>query len=476
MRITLHKLMLVLALAIGQAPGVWAAASVAAPGSITIQPAGITYYAQGGDTLMSIAQRLTTKTGNWVALGNINRISKDSNIPIGTGIVIPTELLADEPTDATVIARNGSITATAADGRVMTIDIGSKVAEGMRITTGSNSFLTLSLADESRISIPSNSNVLLAKLRKSLYTASPRTEVKLLRGRVVSRVSPLDSNKGRFEVRTPASVAGVRGTHFRVGMNGDKVATEVLDGHVAVGSLQKPEARMLDSVKGNIIAGNSIGQPVDLLPAPQLAGTPYRQNGNAQFALAPIKGARAYHVQLAQDSETLHMLAEAKSNSQDVVLENIQEGNYFAQISAIDELGLEGMPRTLAVTIKNRMPPQKEGALQDAPSVANNYSKELELRWNGSATQKYNIQVARDVEFTWLLFNSTVTGNEIKLPRPSFGTYFARVQSVNADGSSNPFSSAQTLIVTDQWIINDGHPVRSKEAAARDGGRATDRQ
>jgi hypothetical protein len=475
MRITLQKLMLVLALAIGQAPIVWAAASVAAPGSITVQPSGITYYAQAGDTLMSIAQRLTTKTGNWVALGTINRINKDSNIPIGTGIVIPTELLADEPTDATVIARNGSITATTPDGRSITIDIGSKVVEGMRITTAANSFLTLSLADESRISVPSNSNVLLAKLRKSLYTGSPRTEVKLLRGRVVSRVSPLDTNKGRFEVRTPASVAGVRGTHFRVGLNGDKVATEVLSGHVAVGTLQAPEARRLDSEKGNIIASQSVGRAVDLLPAPQLASMPYRQNGNAQFTITPVKGARAYHVQLAQDAETLHMLAESKDNSPEVVLENIAEGNYFAQISAIDELGLEGMPRTLAVTIKNRLAPLKEAAIQPAPSVANNYSKELELRWSGSATQKYNIQVARDLEFSWLLFNSSVTGNEAKLPRPPFGTYFTRVQSVNADGSTNPFSSAQTLIVTDQWIINDGHPLRGKEAS-RDSGRTAERQ
>ncbi|MNR79204.1 FecR protein [compost metagenome] len=475
MRITLQKLMLVLALAIGQAPIVWAAASGPAPGSITIQPSGITYYAQAGDTLMSIAQRLTTKTGNWVALGTINRVSKDSNIPIGTGIIIPTELLADEPTEATVIARNGNITATAADGRVMTIDIGSRVAEGMRITTGSNSFLTLSLADQSRISVPSNSNVLIAKLRKSLYTASPRTEVKLLRGRVVSRVSPLDTNKGRFEVRTPASVAGVRGTHFRVGFDGNKVATEVLDGHVAVGSQAKPDTRMLDSVKGNIITASAIGQPVDLLPAPQLASMPYRQNGNAQFAVAPVKGARAYHIQLAQDSETLHLLAEAKSTTQEVVIDNIQEGNYFAQISAIDALGLEGMPRTLAVTIKNRTEPLKEAPLQPAPSVSNSYSKELELRWVGSASQKYNIQVARDLEFTWLMYNSNVTGNEIKLPRPGFGTYFTRVQSVNADGSTNPFSSAQPLIVTDQWIINDGHPLRSKEAA-RESSRTADRQ
>lgn len=475
MRITLHTLMLVMALTIGNIPIAWSATAIQAPGSIDVHPSGITYYAQAGDTLISIAQRLTTKAGNWVTLGSINHINKDSNIPIGTAIAIPADLLAEEPTEASVIARNGNITATTADGSVTVIDIGSKIVEGIRINTGINSFLTIALADESRISVPSNSSVLLTKLRKSRYTGSPRTEVKLLRGKVVSRISPLDANKGRFEVRTPSSVAGVRGTYFRVGLDGKNVATEVLRGRVVVGSPRTPETRMLDLAKGNIIASNSIGRAVDLLPAPQLAGMPYRQDGAAQFSIEPINGARAYHVQLSQDAEALHLLAEAKSKMRDVTIDNIPEGNYFAHISAIDSLGLEGMPSTIAVTIKNRIDPIKELPIQAAPSVSNNYSKELELRWQGSATQKYNVQVARDVEFSWLLFTSSVIGNEIKLPRPSFGTYFARVQSVNADGSTNPFSSAQTLIVTDQWIINDGHPLRAKESS-RDTSRSADRR
>lgn len=464
MRIPLQKLMLVAALTIGSLLFVSLPVAAQTPGSIKVNVSSIIYYAQSGDTLMSIAQRLTTKSGNWVAIGQANKINKDSNIPIGTPIIIPAELLADEPSEATVIARNGTITATAADGSSTILNIGSRVTEGMRITTEANSFLTLSLVDESRVSLPSNSSVLVTKLRKSLYTASPRTEVKLMRGRVVSRVSPLDVNRGRFEVHTPLSVAGVRGTHFRVSINNQKVTTEVLEGRVAVGSPQAPETRMLPLAKGNLITRDVIGPAIDLLPPPQLIGTPYRQDEAAKFNIEPVPDARAYHVQIAQDGELLNLLAEANSNTNEVVINNIQEGNYFVRIAAIDKFGLEGMPRTMAANIRNRES-VKALPTQAAPSVADGNFKELVLRWPGSANQKYNVQVARDLEFSWLLFSTSVTGNEIKLPRPSFGTYFARVQSVNADGSSNPFSFAQTLIVTDQWIINDGHPLHPKEVS-----------
>ena len=464
MRIPLQKLMLLAALTIGMVLFLSSPVAAQTPGSIKVNIASITYYAQSGDTLISIAQRLTTKSGNWIAIGLANKVNKDSSIPIGTAFIIPAELLADEPSEATVIARNGSINATAADGSSIPLNIGSRVTEGMRITTEANSFFTISLADESRISVPSNSSVLITKLRKSLYTASPRTEVKLMRGRVVSRVSPLDVNRGRFEVHTPLSVAGVRGTYFRVNINNQKVTTEVLDGRVAVGSIQAPETRMLTIATGNIITRDEIGEPIDLLPRPQLVGTPYRQDDAAKFNIEPNADARAYHVQIAQDSELLNLLAEANSNSPEVVINNIQEGNYFVRIAAIDKSGLEGMPSIMAANLRNRES-VKAPPTQAAPSVADGNFKELVLRWPGLASQKYNVQVARNVEFSWLLFSSSVTGNEIKLPRPSFGTYFARVQSVNADGSGNPFSFAQTLLVTDQWIINDGHPLRPKEVS-----------
>jgi hypothetical protein len=463
MRTTLYKLILTLALAIGT-PIAFCASPAASPGSIIINTAGIVYYAQSGDTLMSIAQRLTTKLANWPELGKVNRINKDISIPIGTGIVIPTEMLKDEPSEAIVIARTGSITATAADGRPASADIGAKVLEGTRFVTSANSFLTLQLADASRVSLPSNTSIELAKLRRSMYTKAPRTELKLLHGKVLSRVSPLDINKGRFEVHTPLSVAGVRGTYFRVGYNGKKAANEVLEGHVLVGSQQAPGTRMLNTAKGNIIDAKTVGPAIDLLPPPQLASEPYRQSGAAQFTLTQIDGARAFHVQIAQDAEMLNIIAESTSGTNNVSIDNIQEGNYFVRLSAIDKLGLEGLPSTYATTIRDRIDVH-DPSLQPAPSVIQSNDKEMVLRWFGTAERNYNIQVARDLDFSWLLYTTTVTGTEARFARPTFGTYYARVQPINADGSTGPFSYAQTLIVTDQWIINDGRPVRSKDSS-----------
>jgi hypothetical protein len=54
------------------------------------------------------------------------------------------------------------------------------------------------------------------------------------------------------------------------------------------------------------------------------------------------------------------------------------------------------------------------------------------------------------------------------LPRPPFGTYYARVQIINPDGSSGAVSAVQAFIVTDHWVINDGGPGKSQREATGD--------
>ncbi|MCX7218744.1 MAG: FecR domain-containing protein, partial [Burkholderiales bacterium] len=198
------------------------------PGSISHTPPDMTYFALDGDTLSSIAKRYTDKTSNAALLGKRNKIANDRTIPIGSAIVIPLELLPEEPSAAKVVALAGQVTTKNKNGLETALSLGDMLYENGLITTGKNGFLSLALPDESRISIPSNSQVLLAKLRMLKYTKSPRTEVRLQQGRVESKVSTLVSNKGRFEVTSPLAIAGVRGTHFRVGINDNGIASEVL--------------------------------------------------------------------------------------------------------------------------------------------------------------------------------------------------------------------------------------------------------
>jgi hypothetical protein len=436
------------------------------PPSITVSTASITYITRAGDTLSSIAQQLTTKVENWVALGQVNHIATDTNIPIGTAIVIPATLLPDEPSEARVVAISGNIVAKTSDGVPTAISLGAKITEGMQIDTGNNSFLTLSLPDASRISVPSNSRIKLSKLRMARYTKSPRTEINLLRGHVESQVSPLEQNKGRFEVHTPLGVAGVRGTNFRVGITDNGTANEVLSGNVEVGHPGKPSPLTLHAGQGNIIDAKSVGKAVNLLPAPQLAENPtLTEATSAQISLTPVAGARAYHVQIASDAEGQNIFSETQSSGNKFAIQGVRAGNYFARVSSIDQYGLEGPARIQPISLKlqsNAIIAQKNP--QNPPYVSESDAKHITLRWVAEPGKNFNVQVARDASFTWLLFSTTTNLPEATLTRLPFGTYYTRVQSINADGSSNPFSNHQAFIVTDRWVMNDGNPVTSKDS------------
>lgn len=467
MRITLYRLTLILSLALASGSPVCLAEPTASavPGSITIAPASITYFARQGDTLSSIAKEFTTRQDNWPVLAKLNNVGKDKTIPVGAGILIPAELLADEPSEATVLAQSGNITVKKPDGAAGLVRVGDKLVEGMQIHTGNNGFLTLSLPDASRITLPSNSRVKLAKLRTTRYTKSPRTELLLLDGRVESRVSPLESNHGSFEVRSTQSVAGVRGTHFRVGVTENGVANEVLSGKVAVGNLKHPEALTLVATQGNIINGESVGPAVELLPAPQLAGRGVQANyPSAQFSLAPVNGARAYRVQITTDQDAQNVVAENYSADNRLDIKGVANGKYYVRVSAIDRSGLEGLTETHPFTLKagNESSSKSSGAT-GAPFVDQSSDKEITLKWPPQSGHKYLLQVAHDPEFTWLVFKAKTTSAQTQLPRPAFGTYYARVKSINADGSDNAFSPVQAFVVTDQWVINGGNPVGARQ-------------
>lgn len=426
--------------------------------SIVVGPSGITYQTKSGDTLISIAQQWTTKSDNWAILAKVNHISQDSSIPIGTPIVIPADLLTDEPSQAKVVALSGDVSATGADGQKIEMKVGATLAEGAQIETGVNGFLTMSLPDASRISLPSNSRVKFNRLRMARFTKSPRTELMLVHGHVESRVSPLETNKGSYEVRTPTSVAGVRGTQFRVGTDGDTTTNEVVDGKVAVGNGKSGEV-MLGAGKGNVVTSKGVGQPVDLLPAPTLAGL--GKDGAPQVKLNPVAGAASYHVQVSNDPDGQDVLTEARSNEPRVKLPALREGAYYVRMSAIDKHGLEGYARIQQVSFSA----QAAVAGGASPYVDGSDGKQVTLRWQPTAKESH-LQVAHDAQFTWLIYNSNTDRGEVHMPRPEFGTYYARVQGVNADGSTTPFSPPQSFIVTDHWVINDGGPANAKRAAA----------
>ncbi|MFC5476466.1 FecR domain-containing protein [Paraherbaspirillum soli] len=445
MRSTLTKISLLLLLIEGALPAS-AAAPAINPGSLQVSPATITYPAHLGDTLSTIAEQLTSNRNNWVQLAKLNHIQNDRTIPVGTAILIPVSLLPDEPASAQIIALSGSVDAVDADGRALTVALGAALAEGAVIQTGSNSFLSLALPDASHIAVPSNSQVKLSKLRTARYTHSPRTEITLMNGRVESKVSPLEKNKGRFEVRSPLAVAGVRGTDFRVDLVGDRVMTEVLSGGVAVAKIKQPAALTLHPGQGNVTDAKGVGKAVALLAAPRFTGHPELQERPIlRFSVEPVAGARRYRAQIATDMDARNILSEIDSDSTDIKVSGLDDGAYFVRVTALDQLGLQGIPHIAAFKLKAR--PEPPFSIE--PKTKSR-SEHVLFGWTEAANaQSYHLQVATDADF------SNVVIDQAELAAPQFtadqlapGNYFWRVATIikqQAGPNQGPYSDPQAF-------------------------------
>lgn len=437
------------------------------PGSIEVVAPDLVYYASEHDTLITIAKKFTDKVTHWEAIGKLNQIGNDRTIPIGSKIVIPVALLSEEPMQAIVVALAGSNTEAPLKGQERSLALGDKLNEGSVISTGKNGFLTLELADATRISIPSNSQVALAKLKMTKFTKSPRTEVKLLQGRVESKVSSLQGNKGRFEVSSKLAMAGVRGTHFRVGVNENGIANEVLEGGVAVGQIQKPAALTLSSGQGNIVSPTGVGKAVMLLAAPQLADAyQVQQRPTLQFTALPVTDAVAYRAQISKDALAQDVLAESMANQLDFKFNHIDDGGYFIRVTAIDANGLEGLPGIYPFTLKAR--PEPPFPLQPKHKVS---AEHVLFKWTQtSAAKSYRLQIASDIQFNNIVLDqgqttplSTAQYSTSELKK---GGYFWRVATITeTQGASDqgPYSVPQYFAVVETLAMPEFKDVGAQQ-------------
>ncbi len=91
--------------------------------------------------------------------------------------------------------------------------------EGVFIRThaGSNALIELTGSfGISQIEIKENSQLRLAQLAENRDTASQNTLIDLAIGKLLIKAKELSSKKSSFEVKTPTSIVGVRGTNFTV--------------------------------------------------------------------------------------------------------------------------------------------------------------------------------------------------------------------------------------------------------------------
>lgn len=407
-----------------------------------------------GDNLLGIASKHLIERRDWQSLQKLNAIKNPNAILVGSRIKIPVAAMRMEPASVKVISVQGS-----ADASGTPIKVGEIFNEGTKLATGADGFVTLQLADGSVLTVQSKSSVRLENTRQFVNSGGVTDSViRLDAGRVETTAAKQRNTGARYEIRTPTSNMGVRGTVFRVATEGGDItssaraSSEVLEGRVSVaavpsgGGAVKSADVALNQGFGTVAEANKAPlPPIELLAAPATAGLAKRVNdSDIKFEFSADAKAKKYRGQLARDKAFKNPVADVLVDIQDRVatirFAPVAVGNYFLRVRAIDNLGLEGNNGEHAFTVMRQLA---------APATKAAFA-ENQFVWTavpGAAV--YRLQVSTDEKF------ATAFIDERALPTASFtpnkilgyGTYFWRVAAIDEGGAVGLFSAPQNLIV-----------------------------
>ena len=353
-----------------------------------------------------------------------------------------------EAATANVIALSGPVESSAGK-----LTPGTEIGEGTNIKTGDNGFVTLRLADGSTMVVQSKSQVKL-DIASTIANSGgvPITRLGLASGRVEAQVNKRDGTPRRFEIATPTSNMGVRGTSFRVSADeaGKSSGSEVVEGIVAVtssGNASSDEPIDIAAGYGTIIeSGKPPLPPVQLLAAPDLRDAPALQERILlRFKFAPLSAATSYRAQVPADRAFTQLRAETTFASAEAKFGDLADGNYFLRVRAVDKHGIEGGDAVLPFRLKVRHEPPFTSVPANKDKFA---ATQVEFKWsNATEADNYRLQLASDAAFIKIVSDDRGIRGDSHKPAATLkpSEYFWRVASIGADGDVGRLGDAQSF-------------------------------
>lgn len=409
------------------------------------------YSARPGDNLWDLAEEyLVDGTRFTDRLQRHNKITTPKHIPAGTRIRFPVRWLKQQPADARLVREAGSVNLFSAGSSVpQPAAQGAALRVGDRLETGANSAATVQFADGSRMLVQADSALTFDSMSAYHTTGMVDTTMRLHRGRIENDIEKAKGPGSRFRIVTPAAVAAVRGTNFRIGFR-DQDATmfsEVTGGEVGVSAQQV--TRELPAGFGLLAkTGTPPPPPRALLPAPDLSALPARaERLLLAFEWPVTPGAAKYRAQLYAAADLESLLLDKVVNSARVEWNAPPEGEYVLRVRAMEADGLEGLSTDHAFVLDARPVPPP---LLKPEAAAKIHGPQQEFWWSKpEAAASYHLQISRDEAFVDRVVDSAgLTETKLTLdPALVPGNYWWRLALVNQAGEKGPFGDARALRV-----------------------------
>ena len=394
------------------------------------------YQILSGDTLSAVAQRYLTHRSDASAVKTFNHIRNDRHLRIGSTLNIPTALLRTEPLDLGVDSFSGPVTVTIR-GVARPAARALRLHEGDRVATGPDAFVSLGFSDGTRMSLPSQTSVIISALHHVVLGDAVNRRIRIDRGRSDYDVTPLRHGRDRFEVSTPGAVAAVRGTEFRVGYDEtlNRSVLEVLGGRVAERGASTADGTLV--AEGEAAVRGAEGRILVKLPAAPALSSPGRTQNDEMvvFSIAGPATGGQYHVQLASDAGFTDLFAETMADAGVARFSGVKNGALFVRATRIDDHGVEGLP--VVYSFERRRSTLEAGV---APPPAGARHKPFAFKWRGAGEGQmtYRFVLARDAALKDRIVDEAgLTGAEITVIDLPPGAYYWQVGvTQRADGKT----------------------------------------
>lgn len=402
------------------------------------------YKVKPGDRLVDIAKAYKKSPDDWKKLQQQNAVPDPKLLAPGKIINIPVPDLKQGDPVAEAVLVHGDVQRLDKAGQPLAkLASGDVLKMGELVQTGPRSTLTIRFADASRMLVTEKSKVSLASLVNYGKTGMADTKVQVLEGGTDSQVSSQKGPASRYEINTPAINLTVRGTGFRVQVDGGSGATrtEVEEGLVAGNSAGGGQA-MIGNGFGIIAEpGKPLGQPSQLLGAPVVDAVPDRlEKLPIRFAWQALAGATKYRVQLlARVQGNDAILFDETVPTTQVQWDDLPDGDYLLRVRGVDSVGLEGANALKTFKLKARPEPP---VLSYPLHLFQSEEEKIFFRWDvAPAAHEYLFQLAEDPEFQRVVasvprISSQTRGVLLALPP---GRYHWRVASVTESGDVGPY-------------------------------------
>ena len=398
-----------------------------------------------GDTLYSIAAEHLVPPGDWAALQRFNQIRNPRHLKPGSSLRIPLAWLRQTPTQAEVVFVQGPCWVHKPGAAAVEAVVGTAVHGGDSVRTAHGASMTLRFVDGSRLLVVPGTEFVIEQLAQSNLGAVPSTRLRLLAGRLETRVATRPDKATRFEIHTPAVNLGVRGTEFRTGVDPADGSTrfEVLAGRVA--GTAAAVTLTLDAGFGAVaLPGVALLARHALLGAPNLGALPALVDSvPLRLAWPAQAGASAFRAQVFAAGTGDQLLLDGVFTEPAARWLDLPDGNYILRVRALDAQALEGLDASATFTLKAR--PEPPFTRQPA-SQAKVYGESAQFAWTRSDVAKaYRLQVSSTADFAAPVFDrADLTVTEIRLPLAP-GVYYWRAASIAAGQDQGPFSDVQSF-------------------------------